>query len=80
MIEYCFPEKIGVSLYQLIPGASEEAIQFIENCLKYSSRKRSNMLELLKLDFFKGVNLVAEPEKKEVVFETKQGKAGLDTS
>ena len=37
--------ETGVSLYKLIPGASEEAIDLIECSMKYSSRKRINMFE-----------------------------------
>ena len=73
--DYCFPNEIGISLYKLILSAGPEAIDFLECCFKYSSRKRSTMLELLKHDYFKGVSSPTEqyvPKKKNIVFAQKQ--------
>lgn len=42
---YFFGEEKGLSLAQLIPDASMEAIDLIESMLKYSSRKRPTAAE-----------------------------------
>ena len=45
---YYFPDEKGVSLGELIPDASPEALDLIESMLQYSSRKRPTATEILK--------------------------------
>ena len=42
---YYFPQEKGVSLSDLLPDASLEAIDLIESMLQYSSRKRPTSQE-----------------------------------
>jgi protein kinase len=42
---YYFPEEKGVSLSDLVPNASMEAIDLIESMLNFSSRKRPTAAE-----------------------------------
>lgn len=44
---YYFPQEKGVSLADIIPTASPEAIDLIESMLKYSSRKRPTAAEFI---------------------------------
>lgn len=46
-LDYYFSEEKGVSLGELIPDASMEAIDLIESMLQYSSRKRPTAAEYL---------------------------------
>lgn len=45
---YYFLDEKGVSLGELIPDASPEALDLIESMLQYSSRKRPTATEILK--------------------------------
>ena len=45
ILDYYFGEEKGVSLGELIPDASMEALDLIESMLQYSSRKRPTAAE-----------------------------------
>jgi hypothetical protein len=45
ILGYYFSEEKGVSLGELVPDASMEALDLIESMLQYSSRKRPTAAE-----------------------------------